>query len=307
MIIKAGTYRFNDEVDYLTFDVGINFTADFTYEGATYKFSFSKISRISGSLIIEGLISGISPVPEGFTEEDIVGGSLELVKFTNSTTVYAWYIQFITVTEDTDVDDTSGTWFTSNTTMLIKAGTYKFHDVVDIDTALTFTTSAPMNFSIPSKVLVEAKTGFYGELVVSRVFDHIQINDDKIAYIYTEGSYKEYLYPLTTLFPTYNWVALLLSIGFALNLTIEALAGIGQIINVNDDAYVPIEWGTWLTSSWEEYVEPEPSDLVNIKYGDDVIGSLRQGRWNATVETENKSLRKNLRLESQVKPYPTIT
>lgn len=115
MLIKAGTYRFNDVLTELEsgqgFQQSINLTITVTEGDVTGTFYVSKITILKGDYF--GLIYDVySLIIDG--EEQLGGGVLSSVAYSSEDKVWA-VSQTHTITEDTEVADDFGTWYIANT------------------------------------------------------------------------------------------------------------------------------------------------------------------------------------------------
>ena len=107
MILKAGTYRFNAVLNTdIVFEQSINFYYIETFEGMSIRSNFTSLKIELGALV-------------GYQTTLIVDGNI--VDNYNDKVIYSYDNGFEsrpqehTVTNDTEVDDTFGTWYIANT------------------------------------------------------------------------------------------------------------------------------------------------------------------------------------------------
>jgi hypothetical protein len=109
--IKKGTYRFNDIVETPSegFGFDIPFTSSFLNEGVTYNIVCNRIHTMTdanGGIVMFNIIE-MSPLMDGLP--------IPLDAGVYNSNKWMMEVQIITVTEDATVDDTSSTWFNTNT------------------------------------------------------------------------------------------------------------------------------------------------------------------------------------------------
>ena len=261
MIIKAGTYRWNDEIDFSSHprkilinilvkpspvinQAEMTITADTSSSvrfGIIYPNSVTAVNRDVTLLYAE---KEFAPV-RYYIYDDIYGWNAAVGQFTElGFTVDSAFNGFgkeFEVEEDTEVDETTGTWFTSNTTMLIKAGTYRFNDVLTFSEELPGSSIA-FTFSLPP-ITFQGQTVTFNAVSIfplpgnSSLTYYNAEHNSLIAYNQANG---------------FNAMA-----GLAGD---ESLNGYGQIITVTYDQYVPTDFGLWANENWKKQGEEEEPD-----------------------------------------------
>ncbi|MBQ8248083.1 MAG: hypothetical protein IJZ42_13225 [Lachnospiraceae bacterium] len=144
MILKAGTYRFNDEL--VDFPTTINTLYRGFYDSTIgYYYAIANYSGFVLNPTADGTATGFaygldvsSEIPNGVEPAYFDGTYLGGILYPNKWVSDDYKIA--TISEDSEVDDTFGTWFISNTnynevnsaeeTYVIEAGTYRFNDVL---------------------------------------------------------------------------------------------------------------------------------------------------------------------------------
>lgn len=343
MIIKAGTYRFNDTIitpsDTIT--LNIPFTISVEYMGMVAKASLNRITIGADeiTMVMANIINN-----EAQQSNFIVEGNNALpfyylfpyynsnwsdCKYSDEADLFAALTnikdmpydvsgigQTFTITEDTEVNDTSSyAWFTSNTTMLIKAGTYRWNDDIsdfpdDTEFNLNFTTPTLLTDKIDTSTDEYSITFSDG----ASNFNKIQIQDSIRYFMQTSESgggawYDVYAYPEEIDGVVYGWkwnscgeFAKLM--GFTV---IGNYDGFGQIITVTEDTYVPTNFGLFATSNWQPYTEPTPTEniTITITYKGSPIITITNGVMlnadgepvtKATIPTESYKLDSNIEL-----------
>ena len=286
MIIKAGTYRFNEVISVppSTDTIPITFTNHFNFniEGM-----FADVINTYSSLKYDASYNQL----QGFLVS-YVGETNITIETNRYTSLYlyndeAWDIdRTFNVTADTEVDDDNGTWFTENTQMLIKAGTYRWNDFVerpsfDLTIFGTFV-------SLP--IVCEPVTIVDGdETYTFSNFKGLTVYGDSNLFGFT---YVE----------TLSDIALPIFSSFAVNdgwgsLNSEVSSSFpvayGQIITVTEDTYVPTEYGLWAVANWQPYTEPTPTDntTITIIYKGSPIITITNGvMLNADGEPVTKAI-----------------
>ena len=252
MIIKAGTYRFNDvlkeppenlEEINIPFSIPLSpeFVEEYGEEAVVFSGIFFHTSPLTSMLMMDFLLDTYWSDSMGIPSETVYyfgdnSWSESIIWGEN---------QIITVTADTEVDDTSGTWFTENTTMLIKAGTYRWNDELttlnDFDVDIPFTT-------IPNSFVVEGTTMSYR--FTSMSVSTINLGDiyqgkalSYNGYVSFDGGSEDvascFVYANSYGFNFFNYYTGVAPVGF------------GQIITVTEDKYVPTNFGLWANENWE--------------------------------------------------------
>ena len=235
MIIKAGTYRFNDELTTLSTDGDITQKLPFTA-------TLNSTTYTLGSITL-GL------------RQDIDLEFAVMYNHTNDVNQYRVYwggwsfgrefygenVQIFTVTADTEVDDTFATWFTENTTMLIKAGTYRWNDIPkDVSNINEF---YPISLTLPD-VSVEGET-------LSLSYDGVVVSNGRIGYrdyLSSPDDYNSiYYYNQESRWDSFYYSYLDAGYDF------PSLRGYGQIFTVTADTYVPTNFGLWANENWKKH------------------------------------------------------
>ena len=252
MIIKAGTYRFNDV---LTFpieetEMGASFEfilPDIDFDGVinVYGHAISLMGADGYGILVYSITTSADPNTTGV----LVYNNETDLKWNIANKQYPFfsegYGQIITVTADTEVDDTFGTWFTENTQMLIKAGTYRWNDTIgssievergDVDLPFVINTNASIDG-------------------ISLAFECFGIAVIEGGIIYTteiEGETIE----LPCYVPEWSWNLL--------NIVFCFPECYGQIITITEDKYVPTNFGLWATSNWKPYTQQKKYALDRL-------------------------------------------
>ena len=272
--IKAGTYRFNDELTPPTPD---SFSLAFNINGGLAGEGFPDI-YFDSSLITT--YYGISIPPYSNDYRLYYHGS-DVPFYTSTDKWNAAYTtmasagvdipelkgwgQIITVTTDTEVDDDKGTWFTENTQMLIKAGTYRWNDVLTAITIdrlfINFTTNGVLNedytIDYTQNQNCDALLILDDELGTSMMYVTNYIDDLNFGFVLGYTS-------------EFKWNTMY---EFALELgaDIPEIKGYGQTITITEDQYAPTNFGLWANENWQVYVEgddteTESTPAVEITY-----------------------------------------
>lgn len=275
MIIKAGTYRFKTDLLPLLIDnsypqkfIKMRYTVSpITFEGV----------RVSTDNVFDGFFVGWtddlgdSVVYQTYTyynsdfsyfTVNIDDNSMSTLSIKCIVSDGAWYGdvgidvemiiptfgQTINILEDftpSDVDEEAfSTWFTENTTMLIKAGTYKWNDTI----------SNPISFIEPNTVLeVSLPFNIYiGEETLSFVTIRIgQVDANRFVISYVlEGGTVINAYTISG-----TWEDFL------------------QNITTTYDIYVPTNFGLWANDNWQEYSEEAPKRKFTRLYIGNTVAS----------------------------------
>lgn len=294
MIIKAGTYRWNDTLT--PYDVTIGTGTSMLLPFTLPEFSISggeenTLIRFSGADIVlaKDSTSQFYLAYDGtFISDD--GGSVSGGDFIAYTDTEGWnafetlndsvnnftiikeylpddYAKTFIVPIDTEVDDDKGTWFTSNTTMLIEAGTYRWNDEI----VTTDVIELPLEFSLPSIPIEDTEivikkgltilsaTETDGSITVTSlcylIIQKDILSDSTIEYhinVYGSGEYG-------------NWNFLNLY-GSSYIASGVAPEGYGQIITITFDQYVPTTLGLWAISNWEKQGEEEETYTIEAGF-----------------------------------------
>lgn len=247
-IIKAGTYRFNDELfrdSQITVDLAIPFTFTIANDGEAYTVVCSRITEASfdDSLRFTYLFEDIIPS---------IGGSLP-----QEIPVYrsGWEVgQIIAVARDTEVDDLNGAWFTTNTTMLIEAGTYRWNDNphrVESD----FSTII-INIKCEPIIAEGVNISEYQAL-----FTYYDADIFRLGYIGTGviNHIPVPVYESSLSGESKKWNAAYLQYNFP--------PGYGQNITITEDTYVPTNFGLWAVENWEKLSEVEEPEAPPVTLG----------------------------------------
>ncbi len=251
--IYAGTYRFNDVIDFRAYPemvIDIPFVVgDYSsLIGSDLLVTCDRIWVTNDSdrdVVYHGISSNVDLSSFGisFPWNSVVythssGWNLMLVGDA---------IKTITVLGDVEVDEAFYTWFTSNTTMLIKAATYRWNDVLNIPDTFTqydyfdipFTVSPNIditddNFIVDYSTLWAGKTIYFN----NKSFDVANMN-----YIALDsgGGFIPYINH-DTINPFDAVYELYTALGAAVP---ESIKGWGQIITISEDQYVPTDFGIW--------------------------------------------------------------
>lgn len=187
--------------------------------------------------------------------------------------------QTFTITEDTEVDDTFYTWFTLNTTMLIKAGTYRWNDTLTELSNFDDLTKIPLNFSVANSLIVDEtnktvtfsntpKT-YYGVCLNNKNFFDVSSLSFIIDEEQTQGEYVYFDYE------SVYWNGAKLFYEELGGFTVDPeVNNYGQIITVTEDTYVPAYFGAWFVcnaAKWEA-AETDTSEatatILNIPFNE---------------------------------------
>lgn len=297
MIIKAGTYRFKDTITAIGNDSGYgNVITDFYLPDKGYECTEIRVFYDSTVQYVED------------------GGQIRTpYDSANGGWVYGDTWKTIVIYDDTEVDEASYTWFTSNTTMLIKTGTYRWNDVPTLPT--TELIQDNFNFIVPphtftiTQEMADSFNNIIGSIPELVAYFGVAeegtytVNCSSSGITAKPDSFIVYrarrvsITPDTTLLPplfeninayTYNEGWDTPSILFSL-LGVDtpegwdiALDYTYQIITITEDQYVPTNFGLWATSNWKPYSEGEdtPEEFlpaVEITYKDKII-TLKAGQ-----------------------------
>ena len=204
------------------------------------------------------------------------------------------------ITSDADVDNDFYTHFTTNTTMLIEAGTYRWNDDL----------TEPEDYSSINASFSENVVKWVGESSVDGHTISIDLSVLTIRYSSTYNFFYDVVgsisydgVPETTTEPT----------AFPVRSNIEGWAetfgpGLtGQIITITEDTYVPTNFGLWAVANWQPYTEPTPTDntTITITYKGSPIITITNGVMlnadgepvtKATIPTESYKLDSNIEL-----------
>ena len=257
-VIYAGTYRFNDTLTTPTSNiVAVPFTTDsITIEGAG---TFGEWVRIKLVLEDDENVVVYQANDEYDTELGVYASIFDnhwsLANDIDSAFPIG-YGQTITVTKDTEVDDTFFTWFTENTQMLIEAGTYRWNDELSFDNIaentyvpISYTTSKTLGFSETEIWLTDEPMSFVG-LGLELSGNHNNLFN--IKFLINSSNYDEGLSPYNSIhyWEAIKYLADLVGITTGAELTI----GFGQTITITKDTYVPVDFGAWFecnAAKWE--------------------------------------------------------
>ena len=241
--IYAGTYRWNDVIARIEhdFNIPIKFQCEpVIIEGIEIRDYIGIMTYFDDDVFRLVYITAdeYNNIPVPVYETSLSGDSKNWnaanIQYTDS--FPQGFGQTFTITEDTEVDDTFYTCFTSNTTMLIKAGTYRWNDVLsdipNIDVSINFTT--PIISSGDASVgSWSSITGAKDSLTSFLAYGN---SDEVNLTVYSEYTTEKY------------WSA-----GHSLYGEVIPI-GYGQIITVTEDTYVPVYFGAWFVcnaAKWE--------------------------------------------------------
>lgn len=283
--IKAGTYRFNDTITAIGNDSGYgNVITDFYLPDKGYECTEIRVFYDSTVQYVED------------------GGQIRTpYDSANGGWVYGDTWKTIVIYDDTEVDDTFGTWFTSNTTMLIKAGPYRWNDVPTLPN--TELIQDNFNFIVPPHTftITQEMADSFNNIIGS--FPEL------VAYfgVAEEGTYtvncsctgitakpdnfivyrarKVSITPDTTLLPELfeNVNAYTYNEGWDTPSTLFSLLGVStpegwdtvldytyQFITIPEDQYVPTTFGLWANENWKPYSEGVKKKFTRLYIGDTV-------------------------------------
>lgn len=246
MIIKAGTYRFNDVLTLPSTNIVANFDFYFVDEVIISDVIYIKSTQLNPrtsqlNYALQADNGSFRNGPVYFADSGWINSALKI----------------IIIKTDQTVDDTFGTWFTSNTTMLIKAGTYRWNDTVDVSTEFTVD-------SLPFVVSTDASIDG-----VSLALECFGIMVEEVNGIGYGAYYNGNITTLPCYTSTNHWNNANILLGN------DYPQGYGQIITITEDTYVPTNFGLWANENWQPYGESKPA--VEISYKDKVI-TLKAGQ-----------------------------
>lgn len=236
MIIKSGAYRFNDELTDFKFSSVLPFSCD----GVNYNLFAVAYTDTDPFVSLTYVLMN-----DDYT--DILHDVTVYRKPNNEYWLDEKY-RYITILNDTDVDEESFNSFASNTTMLIKSGKYKWNDMLTKPNNIGLGFESTIDFNTPLITDEDMVIGSWNYMGL--------IN-------YPEGHMLAYVSFATGLeLPAWEaqngWnTGNIESEGFLPQ-------GYGQEIYIIFDTYVPTEFGLWATSNWQPYVEPTPTEDVTI-------------------------------------------
>lgn len=280
MLIKAGTYRFNNELSAPSAELEqeIGFTC------ASYSDTFaSNLSAVCLGLYVDAdyMLYAVSSTEPDLTDYGITYPlsmfiyAFHDIEISNETHAKGWNakfdkgIQTITIHKDIDASDEFGTWFYANVKEQKQiSGKWRWNDVlsvpsVDLEQAVEFTTSPFIGDAVDNAVVVSDGT-----------MSWCGINawtDGTLEYLTSDGSQ---IYPFNS-DNGWNYLAVIMA-GFGLSNT-EVLNGYGQTI----------DYGTtpkWVSVDYYDYVIANAKPVVaSIHYNGSTIASLFGGQ-TATVK-----------------------
>ena len=242
MIIKAGTYRFNDVLN--TPENDLHYCSTGTTTASTTAEVFCSLYIPIESLTVD--CNGIGVLAPNETNEYltvgcycIYNGSANSAIITNQNNGVTSAEAFLIFDNDYETNEDFGTWFTSNTQMLIKAGTYRWNDVLiysgDLEASINFTFNGGLAGSSPEDA--------YFDPTIVNTATVIRFVDPAYLY-YGDGTtfpYHSESYGWDNIYQVY-----LLS-----NIDFPEIKGLGQIITVTADQYVPTNFGLWAVENWQ--------------------------------------------------------
>lgn len=234
-IIYAGTYKFNDVLIAPTFEG--QFDIDFTFSATLPEEPFSTANFVAERLdIILVETDNFILMPYVLSSEPTIA-DLELPSnvMIYHTVFDGWLFgepTLITVTEDfipSNADEEAfATWFTSNTQMLLEAGTYRWND--DIIFADVY---ADLTYTVKGRIDEDSGEFFPDEYAI---YEQIYTSTPNFIF-YDIPVYSE----------SYKWNNLYIALKQLLDSDFPDTKGYGQIITVTEDIYVPVDFGTWFT------------------------------------------------------------
>lgn len=244
--IKKGSYRFNGEVTNFIFNGLLPFSCD----GVNYNL-FSRAYTDTDSLV------SISYILANDDFTDVIH-SVTVYRTSNNEYWIDEKYRYITVLEDTEVDEDSFNSFTSNTQMLIKAGDYRWNDVpeIPISTGDYFEINIPFNSN--GNVFSTLISEFSSEiswLVIGYDNDAAYANKNASSDIGFEGWFEGY-----------------------------------QFVTVTEDTYTPTTFANWFNANTKQVAEQ--THAVEITYKGETI-SLNSGE-TVTLHTTEKKLTEDL-------------
>ena len=315
-IIKAGTYRFKDDINFPSSGFSDYFSLPITIPTIKYDSLTIDISGITALIVgssidlaipnsilfirIDGSPPTISSFPinaNGVTQN--VKGYCPIYKgewcfayyldsplaSTPTEIITDAYSPYFIVNKDTEIsDETMFTWFTENTQMLIKAGTYRWND--DVEPLSTTIDGERVNLKLKVKPF-NLVGNIYNGVVTTDIVDglmylRLKVNDidmTLLAYGNTDDSkFNIYLngqtiittgaiIPLLTMPPVYTtrWTPYYLDNQNDYQSIVSIVGAgaltFGQIVEVIEDKYVPTTFGLWANENWQEYSE-EPKTTI---------------------------------------------
>lgn len=343
MVIKAGTYRFNYSYTDIPRDAetNINFTMSV--------FSATDNSTIYCPDTFDSLSLSVTDNSFAFASEDDVSikvdGTQYIAKrisfFKQNNAYYARiYLGTITfedfeiaspptinVIYDVDVteDDVAMVnWFTENTKMLIKSGTYKWYDVLT-DPLLAFDTltgqehighyyvdvELPISEAeIPQLQQFAQQVGITSPVPQEAGTYKLRVNSGSLYTITSNAlSYITGLVecePYNEFFTYFIWFAG--SNGrYSVYFNSKWLNKKFQIITIVDDYYVSTRFGLWAYSNWQPYVEPIPTEnaIITLTYKEVPFLTITNGEittpitsaTSVEIPTKDYSFTENIKIE----------
>lgn len=306
MIIKAGTYRFNDEPTAPNSQFTLSFTsitfpdATVNMGGADYTLRLSPSPNwltvnVKGEIIFTNnyfnlfsILANGEPIEDDCIVLAVNADNVWSPKISNSageniTEQYGInineYGKIFTVNEPLEVDDEAAfTWFTSNTQMLIKAGTYKWNDDTTPPSTSLEGVDIPLKFTIPSFNLVSSEYNgvitcdelsvlWYTGLIISDVqffnIAYTKQDNSPISLYLNNEKIVEVIGIAPMKLDSENrvaWKPYVMINGQSTMTDLTTLVGdgamgYGQIITVTEDQYVPTNFGLWAVENGQEYSE----------------------------------------------------
>ena len=281
--IKKGTYRWIDKPPIPNFELAGDVIA-FPIISNGNSFSYMSIENNLTDMLIA-------------FSNDITFTEATIVYSTNGFISYAGFVgwnvnyQFFTVSDDFDVDNEDfANWFSYSTIyepMLIKAGEYRWNDVLttDLDGMVDGFLLVPIKFITNTWFEIDHTNETVSEITpYEQSFSYIvAILDDLsnpssliLGYNISSDIGEDindrfgYIYGWS-----WNGLAELLKVQQISNYSITN--GWGQTITITEDQYVPTTFGLWANENWQKLGEETTIPVVEITYKDKVI-TLKAGQ-----------------------------
>ena len=278
MIIKAGTYRFNDV---LTAQVGeLTQTLSFTCATVVDGTHLSLVGEGMRVFLGDGTGAVISvsytiteaegaDYPEGLLPYDFIVSEIEPGSNGWRTDVYGEGVQIITIPTDSEVSAEFYEWFTANAVevvpKVIKAGTYRFNDVLTLPSESEFF-EQPIDFSFTAYSDYTGQATIICYAIVTGYNEYMQYHISK--FICANG--REI--PGDTNFPIYHaW-----DDGYW---TTDFDEGV-KTITIPTDSEVSDEFYEWFTANSTEVVQHTISGVWKFK---DVLGAPSEALYQEVV------------------------
>ena len=252
-IIKKGTYRFNDVLSVIPYDVfkksansterrqilaehGLDITpVSLTLEGISVTITRISLANAFGDMYTDG-------EPTVFYEEIVVNIDVSGQSVEAGFDAYKAASQTVTIPKDSEVSAEFAVWFAENTKRIIKAGTYRFNDVLErIRVARSLNFYIPFSFALNDNgSIIKEDTPLYCVAFDWKTFDvlrYVTVEGESIlAYGETDSGFA------------WDVMWAIASDGLGTDAP-DFLKGYGQTIIIPEDAEVDEAFAAWFAEN----------------------------------------------------------